>query len=97
MDSIIRNKWSYRYWGPSEIVKTITQYVPKPVPYEVKVPASGFYLGAGTSVSPYAFSIGPGVSIIKDKWLYDVGLGRQYVFGTDNKSFLITGGIRYKF
>jgi hypothetical protein len=77
-------------------VKTITQYVPKPIPYEVSVPATGFYLGGSSLISKHSFSIGSSGSYLKNNRSYDFGIGYQYLFGADKGGVLFSVGFKRK-
>lgn len=97
MDSVISSRWGYKALGPIEVIKTVTQFVPKPVPYKVEIPASGLFVGGIVTGGKYSFSLGASGSYIHEKWSYDLGTGYQYIPGQQTGGVYFSAGLKHKF
>lgn len=77
---ILNNEWKYKEFGPTEIITTITDYVPKPVPYEVKVPSKGLFLGINGGVSGPMQWVGFNADYQTGRFMFGGSVNRYFGF-----------------
>ena len=92
--NIYYSRWKYIDFSPLQIMTTITDVVPRPVPYAVAADPVGLYLGIGGDVSGKVQSLGFEVDYLRKRFLYGVSVQRQ--FGLDGYVVGIGFRVSYK-